>query len=68
VGGSGADLPDLAARLPGAVRSVRGPEARLELGVRNVLDRAYMELRAGDYVAPGEPRTFTLTLSRAFGR
>ena len=31
--------------------------ARLELGVRNVLDRAYPELRAGGFVTPGQPRS-----------
>lgn len=32
------------------------PSASLELGVRNVFDRAYPELVAGHIVAPGEPR------------
>jgi len=36
---------------------------RLQAGVRNVLDRVYPELRAGGFVAPGQPRTFTLSLS-----
>ena len=31
--------------------------AQLELGVRNVLDRAYPELRAGGFVTPGQPRS-----------
>ena len=30
---------------------------RLEVGVRNLLDRAYPELRAGGFVSPGQPRT-----------
>jgi len=34
----------------------------LELGVRNVLDRAYPEVVAGGIVAPGEPRTLSLGL------
>jgi len=29
---------------------------RLELGIRNVLDRVYPELRAGGFVTPGQPR------------
>ncbi len=31
--------------------------ARFELGVRNRLDRAYPELRAGGFVTPGQPRS-----------
>jgi len=34
----------------------------LEVGVRNLLDRAYPELRAGDFVTPGQPRTLFATL------
>ncbi len=30
----------------------------LDLGVRNILDHAYPELRAGGFVSPGVPRTF----------
>ena len=30
--------------------------AQLELGVRNVFDRVYPELRAGGFVTPGQPR------------
>ena len=30
---------------------------RLEVGVRNLLDRAYPELRAGGFVSPGQPRS-----------
>ncbi len=41
---------------------VRG--ARLELGLRNLLDRRYPELRAGGFVSPGQPRALYLTLSR----
>jgi hypothetical protein len=33
-----------------------GP-ATFELGVRNLLDHAYPEIRAGGFVAPGQPRT-----------
>ncbi len=33
-----------------------GP-ATLELGVRNLLDHAYPEIRAGGFVSPGQPRT-----------
>lgn len=38
----------------------RGIEANL--GVRNLLDRAYPELVAGDVVSPGEPRTVFVSL------
>ena len=37
--------------------------AHVELGIRNLLDRHYPELRAGGFVAPGDPRAFYLTLS-----
>ena len=36
---------------------VRVGPATLELGIRNLLDHAYPELRAGGFVAPGQPRT-----------
>ena len=37
--------------------------AHVELGIRNLLDRHYPELRAGGFVSPGDPRAFYLTLS-----
>jgi len=37
----------------------------LEVGVRNLLDRAYPELRAGAFVAPGQPRSLFATLRTA---
>jgi iron complex outermembrane receptor protein len=40
--------------------------AQLELGVRNVLDRAYPELRAGGFVTPGQPRSLFGTIRYAF--
>ena len=40
--------------------------ARLEVGVRNVFDRVYPELRAGGWVSPGQPRSLTVTLSDTF--
>jgi outer membrane receptor protein involved in Fe transport len=40
-----------------ATGSVRLGSATLDLGVRNVLNRAYPEVRAGGFVAPGQPRT-----------
>jgi iron complex outermembrane receptor protein len=40
-----------------AAGSVRLGNATLDLGVRNVLNRAYPEVRAGGFVAPGQPRT-----------
>ena len=36
--------------------------ASLEVGVRNVLDRAYPELRAADFVTPGQSHTVNATL------
>ncbi|HXW96268.1 MAG TPA: TonB-dependent receptor [Gemmatimonadales bacterium] len=36
---------------------VRLGHALLSLGVRNLLDRTYTELRAGGFVSPGQPRT-----------
>jgi outer membrane receptor protein involved in Fe transport len=41
---------------------------RVEAGVRNLLDRAYPELRAGGFVSPGQPRAVYVTVSRRFGR
>lgn len=37
------------------------PQASVDLGVRNVLDRAYPEVVAGHIVAPGEPRAAYVT-------
>jgi outer membrane receptor protein involved in Fe transport len=34
----------------------------LEVGIRNLFDRAYPELRAGDFVTPGQPRALFATL------
>ncbi|MFI5279800.1 MAG: TonB-dependent receptor domain-containing protein, partial [Gemmatimonadales bacterium] len=39
-----------------------GSETTLEVGVRNVLDRAFPELRAGGFVSPGQPRSVYATL------
>jgi outer membrane receptor protein involved in Fe transport len=39
----------------------------LQLGVRNLLDHKYPELRAGDFVVPGQPRTVMATLRYSFG-
>jgi outer membrane receptor protein involved in Fe transport len=36
---------------------VRIGAALLQLGVRNLLDRTYPELRAGGFVVPGQPRS-----------
>jgi TonB dependent receptor len=38
------------------------PESSLDIGIRNALDRAYPELRAGGFVSPGQPRTTYVTL------
>ncbi len=40
---------------------------RVETGVRNLLDHAYPELRAGGFVSPGQPRSVYVTVSRRFG-
>ncbi|HEX5385916.1 MAG TPA: TonB-dependent receptor [Gemmatimonadales bacterium] len=32
-------------------------DAVLQLGVRNVMDHAYAEIRAGEFIAPGQPRS-----------
>jgi iron complex outermembrane recepter protein len=45
---------------------VRMGSAQLELGVRNVLDRAYPELRAGGFVTPGQPRSVFGSIRYAF--
>jgi iron complex outermembrane recepter protein len=49
-----------------ATGSVTVGTARLELGVRNVLDRAYPELRAGGFVTPGQPRSVFGSIRYAF--
>jgi len=40
--------------------------ALLEVGVRNLLDRKYPELRAGGFVSPGQTRTILATLRYSF--
>ena len=50
--------------LTGAVNLGR---ARLSVGVRNVLNRSYPELRAGEFVVPGQPRTVSASLGYSFG-
>jgi outer membrane receptor protein involved in Fe transport len=37
-------------------------DAMVEVGVRNLLDRAYPELAAGGFISPGQPRTVFLTV------
>lgn len=37
---------------------LRLAKTEVELGMRNLLDRTYAELRAGGFVAPGQPRSF----------
>jgi iron complex outermembrane recepter protein len=51
----GVELP--AYGLLHASASVRAGTADVQLGVRNVLDKTYPELRAGGFVTPGQPRT-----------
>jgi outer membrane receptor protein involved in Fe transport len=45
---------------------VRLGAAQLELGIRNVLDRVYPELRAGGFVTPGQPRALFGTMRYRF--
>jgi outer membrane receptor protein involved in Fe transport len=45
---------------------VRWGSAELELGVRNVFDRAYPELVAGHVYDPGQPRALFTTLRTSF--
>ena len=45
---------------------VRLSKAEVELGVRNLLDRNYPELRAGGFVAPGQPRSLIASLRYVF--
>jgi outer membrane receptor protein involved in Fe transport len=45
---------------------IRWGSAELELGVRNVFDRAYPELVAGHVYDPGQPRAFFTTLRTNF--
>ena len=45
---------------------VRISKAELELGVRNLLDRDYPELRASGFVAPGQPRSLFANVRYAF--
>jgi outer membrane receptor protein involved in Fe transport len=41
--------------------------AQVQVGLRNVLNHAYPELRAGDFVVPGQPRTVFVGLRYRFG-
>ena len=38
----------------------------VQLGIRNVFDHAYPELRAGSFVSPGRPRTLNADLRFTF--
>ncbi|MBI3567229.1 MAG: TonB-dependent receptor [Gemmatimonadetes bacterium] len=49
-----------------ATVSTRWLGSDIDVGVRNVLDRAYPELVAGHLVAPGQPRAFTVGVRRGF--
>jgi hypothetical protein len=40
--------------------------SELDVGVRNVFDRAYPELVAGEVVSPGQPRTVYVSLRSRF--
>ena len=52
--------PYVLVHVNGSVRL--GGLGTLGLGVRNLFDRAYPELRAGGFVSPGQPRTVFATL------
>jgi iron complex outermembrane receptor protein len=56
----GVELPAYA--LLHASGSVHVGTVEAQLGVRNLLDRAYPELRAGGFVTPGQPRTLFGTI------
>jgi outer membrane receptor protein involved in Fe transport len=57
----GVELP--AYRLLHVSAGVRlGRRGTLEFGVRNVLDHAYPELRAGSFVSPGQPRSLFVSV------
>jgi len=45
---------------------VRFAKADLEVGMRNLLDREYPELRAGGFVAPGQPRSLFANVRYSF--
>lgn len=56
----GVELPAYGlAHLAGSVRLGR---ATLNVGIRNLFDHSYPELRAGGFVSPGAPRTIVTTL------
>jgi len=52
---NGVELPAYALVHLGGMATLGRVE--VQLGVRNIFDRAYPELRAGDFVAPGQPRS-----------
>jgi outer membrane receptor protein involved in Fe transport len=45
---------------------VRLRDAMLDLGIRNLLDTRYAELRAGNFVSPGQPRSVYANLRYVF--
>ena len=45
---------------------IRLSRADLELGVRNLFDRDYPEIRAGGFVAPGQPRSVFANVKYSF--
>lgn len=51
----GVELPTYA--LLHLMGGVRIGQAEVDLGVRNLLDKHYTEVRAGEFVAPGQPRS-----------
>jgi outer membrane receptor protein involved in Fe transport len=60
----GVVLPAFAlVHLSGGVRL--GRRGLAEVGIRNVLNRAYPELRAGGYLSPGQPRSLFVTVEMA---
>jgi hypothetical protein len=45
---------------------VRAFGSQFDVGVRNLLDRAYPELIAGGLVSPGQPRALFVQVQRSF--
>ena len=60
----GVELPTYA--LVHLTGGVRVGSALFDLGVRNVLDKTYPELRAGGFVSPGQPRSVYGTVRYIF--
>jgi outer membrane receptor protein involved in Fe transport len=63
------DEPDVVLPAYGLLHATAGVRVRgamLEMAMRNVLDRAYPEIRAGGFVSPGQKRSVMLSLQYGF--